>query len=179
MFYKDAPLSEETQKALSKRGFFKLTEIQRSTLMPCLKGKDILASSKTGSGKTLAFLVPIIENLYRKDWSYADGLGALILVPTRELAIQIYEVALSLLQNSHNLNFGLIIGGKSFEEERKQIQQMNILISTPGRLLQHLTDFNEVDMNNLQILVFDEADEILSHGFEESIKDILSYINIE
>lgn len=78
-------------------------------------------SSKTGSGKTLSFLVPIIENLYRQNWTYADGLGALILSPTRELAIQIYEVLFSLLKNSHQLNFGLIIGGKSFEEERKSL----------------------------------------------------------
>lgn len=87
MFYKDAPISKETQKSLEKRGYYKLTEIQWCTLLLALKNRDILASSKTGSGKTLAFLVPIIENLYRNNWSYADGIGALIIVPTRELAI--------------------------------------------------------------------------------------------
>lgn len=125
---------------MEKRSLFKLTEVQRCTLIPALKQKDLLVSSKTGSGKTLAFIIPIIENLYWQKWTNLDGLGALILVPTRELAMQVYEVLLSLLKEFHEMNFGLIIGGKSLEEERKQIAQMNILIATPGRFLQHLTD---------------------------------------
>ena len=95
----------------------------------------MLISSKTGSGKTLSYLVPIIENLYRKKWTVLDGIGALVMVPTRELGIQVFEVLMSLLSNHHELSFGLIIGGKSIEEEQKEIARMNILISTPGRLL--------------------------------------------
>ncbi len=88
-------------------------------MYPALKQKDLLVSSKTGSGKTLAFLIPVIENLYRRKWTNLDGLGALILLPTRELAIQVYEVLMSLLKDFHELNFGLVIGGKSLDEERK------------------------------------------------------------
>ncbi len=82
-----------------------------------LAGRDILAASKTGSGKTLSFVIPIIENLYRKKWTVLDGLGALVILPTRELAIQVFEVFRSLLEKFHELSFGLIIGGKSLEKE--------------------------------------------------------------
>jgi len=79
--------------------------------------------------------VPVIENLYRKKWNVLDGLGALIILPTRELAIQVYEVLRSLLEKVHDLSFGLLIGGKNIEKEQLKISRMNILICTPGRLL--------------------------------------------
>lgn len=80
-------------------------------------GRDLLVASKTGSGKTLAFVIPIIENLYRKKWNVLDGLGAIVILPTRELAMQVFEVFRSLLEKTHELTFGLIIGGKSLKEE--------------------------------------------------------------
>lgn len=94
-----------------------MTEVQRCSILPALCQRDLLVSSKTGSGKTLAYLIPVIENLYRQKWTILDGIGALILVPTRELGIQVFEVLMSLLSNHHELNFGLTIGGKSLEEE--------------------------------------------------------------
>lgn len=155
-----------------------MTEVQRCSIPAGLLGRDMLVSSKTGSGKTLAFLVPIIENLYRQKWTILDGLGALILVPTRELGIQIFEVLNSLLRDTHELTFGLLIGGKSFQEEQKEIQNMNILISTPGRLLQHLTESSNFQPDTLQILVLDEADEILSQGFQNTLEEIFQFLNI-
>ena len=85
---------------------------------------------------------------------------------------------MGLLSNHHEISFGLTIGGKSIEEEQKEISKMNIIISTPGRLLQHLSDTVDFSLDNLQMLVLDEADEILSKGFENTIQDIFSYINL-
>jgi ATP-dependent RNA helicase DDX10/DBP4 len=90
--------------------------------------------ARTGSGKTLCYLIPVIEKLYRERWTSLDGLGALVLVPTRELAMQAFEVLRS-FANYHEISAGLIIGGKDVEKEKEMIRSMNILICTPGRLL--------------------------------------------
>ena len=173
MDFTDLPISSLTLKSLVKRGFKTLTEIQRCTIPHALAGRDILAASKTGSGKTLAYLIPIIENLYRIKWTPMDRIGALIIVPTRELGVQVFEVLGSLLENCHELSYGLIIGGKSYESERKRINSMNIVICTPGRLLQHFNETEYFDCDNLKMLVIDEADEILSMGFEQTLDSIL------
>src|SRR5688572_6621963 len=99
--------------------------------------RDILGAAKTGSGKTLAFLIPVLDKLYRLRWDIEDGLGALIISPTRELALQIFEVLRS-IGKFHTFSAGLIIGGKNFIEEQYRIVRMNILVATPGRLLQHM-----------------------------------------
>ena len=96
--------------------------------------RDILGASRTGSGKTLAYLIPMIEKLYINKWSPLDGLGAIVLLPTRELAMQVFEVYNS-IATEHIMSIGLLIGGKNYEYERDRIQGMNILICTPGRLL--------------------------------------------
>ena len=83
--FADLPLSEPTKRGLKKASFVKMTEIQRKSLPISLKGKDVLGAARTGSGKTLAFLIPVLEILYRKKWGAMDGLGALIVSPTREL----------------------------------------------------------------------------------------------
>lgn len=169
----DLPLSSITQKNLYRRNFKTLTEIQRCTIPHALAGRDILAASKTGSGKTLSFLIPVIENLYRMKWTTMDKLGALVIVPTRELAIQVFEVLRSIVDEGHELSYGLVIGGKSYKTEREDINFMNILVCTPGRFLQHLNETEYFDCNNLQMLVLDEADEILSMGFEQTLTSIV------
>lgn len=86
------PLSRATLRGLSKNSYSRMTLIQRRALPPALRGKDVLGAAKTGSGKTLAFVIPLLDRLYRERWSHSDGLGALIITPTRELGIQIFEV---------------------------------------------------------------------------------------
>ena len=176
LYFRNLPISNETLKALTKRNFIKLTEVQRCAIPHTLMGRDVIVASKTGSGKTLSFVVPIIENLYRQKWSAFDGVGALILVPTRELAIQVFEVIRSLLSEFHELSFGLIVGGKSLEVEQAKIASMNILVCTPGRLLQHLNETPLFSLDNLQMLVLDEADEILSMGFSNTLTQILNEV---
>ena len=158
--FSELPLSEATQSGLSKSHFKSLTTIQSRAVPAALKSTDILAAAKTGSGKTLAFLIPVLENLYRKRWTEYDGLGALILSPTRELAIQIFEVLRKVGRN-HTFSAGLVIGGKPLQEERDRLGRMNILVATPGRMLQHMDQTAEFEIGNLQMLVLDEADRIM------------------
>ncbi|KAG5651590.1 hypothetical protein H0H81_008111 [Sphagnurus paluster] len=152
-----------------------MTDIQAKSLPVSLKGKDILGAARTGSGKTLAFLVPVLELLYRKKWGPSDGLGALIISPTRELAVQIFEVLRS-IGGYHSFSAGLVIGGKNLKEESERLSRMNILVATPGRLLQHMDQTVGFAVDNAQILVLDEADRILDMGFSRTLSALLSHL---
>jgi len=90
--FTDLPISQSTLKGLTHQGFSKMTEVQRCSIPHALADRDLLVSSRTGSGKTLAYLVPLVEKLYRKKFIPLDGLGAIVIVPVRELAMQVFEV---------------------------------------------------------------------------------------
>jgi ATP-dependent RNA helicase DDX10/DBP4 len=173
--FSELPLSQATADGLEASHFKTLTTIQSRTIPLALKGSDILGAAKTGSGKTLAFLVPVLENLYRKRWTEFDGLGALILSPTRELAIQIFDVLRKIGRN-HTFSAGLVIGGKSLQEEKERLGRMNILVATPGRMLQHMDQTAELEIGNLQMLVLDEADRILDMGFKPTIDALVEHL---
>ncbi|KAL9033818.1 MAG: hypothetical protein Q9180_005748, partial [Flavoplaca navasiana] len=173
--FNDLPLSRPTASGLEASHFKNLTDIQQKAVPLAFKGSDILGAAKTGSGKTLAFLVPVLENLYRKRWTEFDGLGALILSPTRELAIQIFEV-LRKIGRYHTFSAGLVIGGKSLQEERERLGRMNILVCTPGRILQHMDQTAAFEIDNLQMLVLDEADRILDMGFQSTVDAIVEHL---
>ena len=169
------PLSPFTKSALRKSGFITSTPIQNATLPHSLSGRDILAAAKTGSGKTLAFAIPVVEKLWREQWSISDGLGAIVVSPTRELAVQIFEVFRN-VGSKHSLSAGLVTGGKKeFREEQGRVTGMNILVATPGRLLSHFESTQGFGADNLQVLVLDEADRILDLGFRSQLKKILEY----
>lgn len=172
-YFKDLPISTHTLKGLNEAAFIKLTDIQRESIPVSLKGYDVLGAAKTGSGKTLAFLIPILEKLYRERWTEFDGLGALIISPTRELAMQIYEV-LTKIGSHTSLSAGLVIGGKDVKFELERISRINILIGTPGRVLQHLDQAIGLNTSNLQMLVLDEADRCLDMGFKKTLDAIVS-----
>lgn len=148
--FADLPLSPKTLKGLKSAGYTKPTEIQRETIGLALRGKDILGAAQTGSGKTLAFLIPLLEVLYCKQWTKLDGLGALVITPTRELAYQIFET-LRKIGINHDFSAGLVIGGKDLKFERKRMDQCNIVIGTPGRLLQHMDENPLFDCVNMQV----------------------------
>ena len=173
--FKDLPLSSKTIQGLNSSKYFNLTPIQRCTLPHTLGGRDVLGASKTGSGKTLCFLIPILENLYREGWVKEEGLGALILLPTRELAIQVFEV-INKIGKHHNFSVGMVIGGNDYEKEKYVVNNMNILIGTPGRVLQHMSESYMFNADNLKMLVIDEADRILDEGFEEELIKLLNYL---
>ena len=173
--FSDLPLSKATARGLSASHFEKLTAIQQKAIILALRGSDILGAAKTGSGKTIAFLVPLLEALTRKRWTADDGLGGLVLSPTRELAIQTFEV-LRKIGRHHNFSAGLVIGGKSLSEERERLGRMNILVATPGRILQHLDQTAELEVDNLQMLILDEADRILDLGFQQTVDAICEHL---
>ncbi|XP_070569089.1 probable ATP-dependent RNA helicase DDX10 isoform X2 [Ptychodera flava] len=154
------------------------TEIQRETIGLALQGKDVLGAAKTGSGKTLAFLIPVLECLYRNRYSSIDGLGALVISPTRELAYQTFEV-LCKIGKKHDFSAGLVIGGKNLREETDKIRNTNIIVCTPGRLLQHMDETSYFECNNLLMLVLDEADRILDLGFEKTMNAIIENLPSE
>ncbi|KAF5006270.1 hypothetical protein FDECE_7336 [Fusarium decemcellulare] len=169
------PLSVPTASGLEASHFQVLTDVQAQAVPLALKGNDVLGAAKTGSGKTLAFLIPVLEKLYRAQWTEYDGLGALILSPTRELAVQIFEVLRKVGRN-HVFSAGLVIGGKSLKEEAERLDRMNILVCTPGRMLQHLDQTAGFDANNLQILVLDEADRIMDMGFQSAVDALVEHL---
>lgn len=170
--FSDLPLSRKTLQALQKNKFLKPTEIQRQSIGYALQGRDILGAAITGSGKTLAFLIPVMENLFVKKWIRQDGIGAIIISPTRELAYQIFET-LKKVGANHDFSAGLIIGGKNLKFERSRMDQCNVIICTPGRLLQHMDENPLFNCSSMQILVLDEADRCLDMGFEESMNAII------
>lgn len=175
--FTDLPLSEPTKQGLKTCHFAVMTDIQAKAIPLALQGHDILGAAKTGSGKTLSFIIPVLENLYRLQHIGADaGLGALILSPTRELAIQIFDVLRKIGKHGHMFAAGLLIGGKSLEAEREALTRMNILVATPGRMLQHLSQTAAFNVDDLKMLVLDEADRILDMGFQKDVDAIVEYL---
>lgn len=149
-----------------------MTHIQARTIPYLLKGRDVLGAAKTGSGKTLAYLIPCFELLFRFEFKQKNGTGVIVITPTRELAIQVYEVAKK-VGHFHNKTIGLLMGGMNRKAESTRLEKgVNLLICTPGRLLDHLQNSKFI-YHNLLSLVIDEADALLRQGFEEDLAQIL------
>ncbi|KAL2078570.1 hypothetical protein ACEWY4_026255 [Coilia grayii] len=169
-------VSEATLKGVKEMGFENMTAIQHKSIRPLLEGRDVLAAAKTGSGKTLAFLIPSIELIYKLKFMPRNGTGVIILSPTRELAMQTYGV-LKELMTHHVHTFGLVMGGSNRSAEAQRLANgVNILVATPGRLLDHLQNTPAFMYKNLQCLIIDEADRILEVGFEEELKQIIKLL---
>jgi len=152
------------------------TPVQEQVIPPILHGRDVIASAQTGTGKTAAFLLPVMNQLLK---NYKDGtVGALIVVPTRELAIQIAQ-HIEGLSYFTNLSSIAIYGGsdaQNFVAEKKALQMgADIVVCTPGRLIAHL-NMGYVNFKQLQFLVLDEADRMLDMGFQEDLNKILTHI---
>ncbi|XP_073005322.1 DEAD-box ATP-dependent RNA helicase 32 [Typha latifolia] len=173
--FSQLPISKKTKDGLSPK-YKEMSEIQRASLPHSLCGRDILGAAKTGSGKTLAFIIPVIEKLYRARWSAEDGVGSIIISPTKELAGQIFE-ELKRVGKYHSLSAGLLVGGrKDVDAEKERVNALNILVCTPGRLLQHMDETPNFDCSQLQVLVLDEADRILDQGFRDQVDAIVSQL---
>ncbi|KAK8152958.1 P-loop containing nucleoside triphosphate hydrolase protein [Phyllosticta citrichinensis] len=174
--FAELQLNPKTQKAIEQMGFAKMTEIQRRAIPPLLAGKDVLGAAKTGSGKTLAFLIPVVEMLSALRFKPRNGTGAVVLSPTRELALQIFGVARELLEH-HSQTFGIVIGGANRRAEAEKLQKgCNLLIATPGRLLDHLQNTPGFVFKNLKTLIIDEADRLLEIGFEDEVRQIVKIL---
>ncbi|XP_066881981.1 ATP-dependent RNA helicase DDX18 isoform X2 [Kogia breviceps] len=169
-------VNENTLKAIKEMGFTNMTEIQHKSIRPLLEGRDLLAAAKTGSGKTLAFLIPAVELIVKLKFMPRNGTGVLILSPTRELAMQTFGV-LKELMTHHVHTYGLIMGGSNRSAEAQKLANgINVIVATPGRLLDHMQNTPGFMYKNLQCLVIDEADRILDVGFEEELKQIIKLL---
>ncbi|XP_011081257.1 DEAD-box ATP-dependent RNA helicase 51 [Sesamum indicum] len=170
------PISEPTMNAIKDMGFQYMTQIQARAIPPLLEGKDVLGAARTGSGKTLAFLIPAVELLYHIRFTPRNGTGVIVICPTRELAIQTHAVAKDLLKY-HSQTLGLVIGGAARRGEAERIAKgVNLLVATPGRLLDHLQNTKGFIYKNLKCLMIDEADRILEANFEEEMKQIIKIL---
>lgn len=165
------PLSAALQQKLAQFNFTTPTPVQASAIPPALEGKDVLATAQTGTGKTLAFLIPLMERMAAQP--PARQISALVLVPTRELAMQVHE-QYEKLRNRKDAPAALIIGGTS---EQRQIQAVrkgaSVVVATPGRLEDYLRR-KLVDLRNVKTLVLDESDRMLDMGFLPAIRRIVS-----
>lgn len=164
-------LDETTQAALQAAGWSDLLPVQKKTIPYMNDGRDMLVQSKTGSGKTGAFLIPLFQ-IIETDHNYPQ---ALILAPTRELALQI-KMECDRIQGERPIKSVAIFGGVKYESQIKAFQEgVHIVIATPGRLMDHLEQGN-LDFDSLRDLVLDEADEMLSMGFYDDMKKIRRFL---
>ncbi|KAK1351035.1 DEAD/DEAH box helicase [Hamiltosporidium tvaerminnensis] len=168
-------LQNEMIKVLKEMNYDEPTQIQKKTIPVILKKKDILAISKTGTGKTLAFVIPIINSLLKKPRSF----HSIIMTPTRELALQIKEVLIS-LGCSFGIEVALLIGGDDMVIQTMNINRKpHVIVGTPGRIVDHLDRTKKFCLSKTKMLVLDEADKLLEMDFENEIKRIKDEINEE
>jgi ATP-dependent RNA helicase DDX18/HAS1 len=174
--FSDLNLSEKTMKAIEDMKFENMTEIQQRGIPPLLAGRDVLGAAKTGSGKTLAFLIPAVEMLSALRFKPRNGTGVIVVSPTRELALQIFGVARELMAH-HSQTYGIVIGGANRRAEAEKLMKgVNLLIATPGRLLDHLQNTQGFVFKNVKALIIDEADRILEVGFEDEMRQIIKVL---
>jgi superfamily II DNA/RNA helicase len=168
MNFKELGINEEIIKVLKKSGITTPTQIQEESIKFVRSGRDVIADAQTGTGKTLAFLLPIFENL----WAKTDTVQALILTPTRELAIQITEQA-NKLKEAKDINILAAYGGKDIDGQLRKLKgNIHLIIATPGRLLDHIKR-KAVDLSKLKTFVLDEADQMLLMGFKNEVEAIM------
>lgn len=173
--FQEFNLSRPILRGVAAVGFTNPTPIQRKTIPVALLGKDIVGSAVTGSGKTAAFVVPIIERLLFRPRKVPTSRVA-ILMPTRELAVQCYNVATKLATYT-DITFCQLVGGFSLREQENVLKRRpDVIIATPGRFIDHMRNSASFTVDTLEILVLDEADRMLEDGFADELNEILTTI---
>lgn len=171
MSLENIPLSEKTKKILLRAGYQQLTDIQLKVIPPVLAGKDVVAQSQTGTGKTAAFLIPILEKL-----EVTGKPQALILVPTRELALQVSEYARKLSPHP-NLRVLTVYGQDSIRKQSELFRRgVDIVIGTTGRVIDHIFKQKTFCLDYLKFVVLDEVDEMTNKGFLGDIEKIMKKV---
>ena len=167
--FKDLALSPSTLKAIEEIGYVKPSPIQAEAIPVVLAGKDIIGQAQTGTGKTAAFMLPILEKIDPKN----KNVQALVLCPTRELAVQVHEESKKFSRNNRDVHILSIYGGQSYDPQIRALKKgVQIVVGTPGRVLDHMRR-GTLKLENLKMLVLDEADEMLNMGFKDDIEEIL------
>ena len=167
--FKDLALSPSTLKAIEEIGYVKPSPIQAEAIPVVLAGKDIIGQAQTGTGKTAAFMLPILEKIDPKN----KNVQALVLCPTRELAVQVHEESKKFSRNNRDVHILSIYGGQSYDPQIRALKKgVQIVVGTPGRVMDHMRR-GTLKLENLKMLVLDEADEMLNMGFKDDIEEIL------
>ena len=157
------------KKAIEELGFTTPTDIQSEAIPKVLEGLDVIGEAQTGTGKTFSFAIPMIEKIDPK----FNKVQGLVMLPTRELALQVYAEFIKLLKFNREIRITTIYGGQSYDKQLKDLKSKpHIVIGTPGRIIDHMNR-GTVDFSNLKMLVLDEADEMLKMGFIDDIEYVL------
>ncbi|MBU2559621.1 DEAD/DEAH box helicase, partial [archaeon] len=156
-------MSPEVRQAIDGFGFTDLTSIQEKAIMPAMSGRDLIGQAPTGSGKTLAFGIPIAERL-----DVGKGIQSLIVCPTRELTLQDSGVLKDLCKYK-GIRVATVYGGAPIEPQIKRLKNCEVVVGTPGRLLDHMRR-GTLKLNGIRILVLDEADRMVDMGFIDDIR---------
>lgn len=173
--FQSMSLSRPIQKGLAQVGFTEPTPIQAKTIPIAMQGKDVVGGAETGSGKTAAFLIPILERLLYRPKKVPTTRVA-IFMPTRELAVQCFNVATKLASFT-DISFALLAGGFSSRDQEAMLKtRPDVVIATPGRFIDHMHNTAAFQVEHLEILVLDEADRMLEEGFESQLNEILTTI---
>ena len=170
--FKELHLSKEMQKAITDMGFEEATPIQAQSIPYMLEGKDVIGQAQTGTGKTAAFGIATLERIDPQN----RGLQAVILCPTRELAIQVAEELKKLSKYKRGIEILPVYGGQPIDRQIRALRRgVQVIIGTPGRVMDHL-DRRTLKMDGVKIIILDEADEMLDMGFREDIEIIMRKI---
>lgn len=176
MKFEQYNISPLIKQSLEELGFKKPTDIQYKAIPSILKGDDVLAIAQTGTGKTAAFAIPVLHILHQRDrYNTRHQVKCLVMVPTRELAIQIADVFKQLSKYTSLTILGLYGGVDQEQQIRKLNKGIDVLIATPGRMFDLISQ-RHIDLSRVDILVLDEADHMLALGFIKDIRDVMRYL---
>lgn len=169
-------LSRPVMKGVSALGYQAPTPIQSRTIPIALMGKDLVAGAVTGSGKTAAYIIPVLERLLYKS-SKVAATKVVVLTPTRELSIQVADVGKKLAQYVSGVRFGLAVGGLNLRVQEQELKtRPEVVIATPGRFIDHVRNSPSFSVDDVEILVIDEADRMLEEGFQQELTEILTLL---
>ncbi|MEJ2116091.1 MAG: DEAD/DEAH box helicase, partial [Gammaproteobacteria bacterium] len=176
MLFESLGLRAELLRAASEKGYSTPTPIQNQAIPSILEGRDLMGSAQTGTGKTAGFTLPLLQRLMeRKPEKGRRAVRALVLTPTRELAAQVTE-SVRMYSKFLPLRSTAVYGGVSINPQIKKLRNgVDVLVATPGRLLDHVSQ-NSVDLSNVEILVLDEADRMLDMGFIHDIRKVIALL---
>jgi len=174
MKFEDYRISDEIKKSLSKLGFKKPTDIQFKAIPPIMKGEDVLAIAQTGTGKTAAFAIPVLDRLqFSKNRKRGDGIKCVVMVPTRELALQITEVFNEIGRGTRVETFCVFGGVQQGPQIARLEDGIDVLVATPGRLFD-LVSQGHIHLHRVETLILDEADHMLDLGFIHDIRQLVA-----
>ena len=176
MKFEEYPIAPEIKRSLEKLGFKRPTDIQYKSIPPILKGEDVLAIAQTGTGKTAAFAIPVVSLLHEKKRSNrTEGIRCVVMVPTRELAVQVTTVFNQIARYT-KVKAYTIHGGVEQDPQIAQLEKgVDVLIATPGRLFDLISQ-GHIVLNRVELLILDEADHMLDLGFIKDIRDLIRHL---